>query len=138
MNVSPDGRPLAYGVETGGFERIVLDGQEQRTFDAVAAGSLGFSPDGGHLGYIAGSQSARFAVVDDSRKPRFDMVGYLNFSPDGRYAVYAATQGTSAFTVVNDRPASHQYDAIWLAHGQKLPFDSPKKFHYLAIKEGSI
>jgi len=97
-----------------------------------------FSPNSDHLGYIAGSRTVRFAVVDNNRKPRFDAVGYLNFSPDSQSPVYAAIAGAKAFTVVEDKPALHQYDAIWLAHGAKLPFDSRRGFHYLAVKDDSI
>jgi len=135
---SPNGQHLAYGVQTGEFEMVVLDGREGRIFDAVAAGSLVFSPNSDHLGYIAGSRTVRFAVVDNNRKPRFDAVGYLNFSPDGQSTVYAAIAGGKAFTVVEDKPALHQYDAIWLAHGRKLPFDSRKQFHYMAVKEDGV
>ena len=36
------------------------------------------------------------------------------------------------------RKPSHRYESIWNIQGTRLLFDSRKKFHYLALKEGNI
>jgi hypothetical protein len=68
------------------------------------------------------------------------MVGYVTFTPDGTSVLYAAIKlkGKKTFTVVDDKEAAHQYDGIWMPRGAKFTFTAPKKFYYLAVKEGNM
>jgi len=40
--------------------------------------------------------------------------------------------------VVDEKEAAFQYDAIWMPRGSKFIFTSPRRFHYLAVKEGKM
>ncbi len=138
MKFSHNGRAFAYTAREGREERVVVGDKEGRLFDRVGGGTLVFSPSGRRVGYIARSGRVTFAVVDDLRKPRYDMIGYLTFTPDGRSVVYAAIRGKKTFTVVDEKESTAQYDAIWMPRGAKFTFTSPRRFHYLAVKEGRM
>jgi hypothetical protein len=166
IEFSPNGQVLAYVVAQNSMEAVVTEplasagagpraakrkaglapvepkpaeGEGQpRFFDRIGGGTLVFSSSGRHLAYVARSGRWSFVVVDNMRKPRYDMVGFLTFTPDGRWPVYAAMKGRKTFTVVEDRESSHQYDAIWMPRGEPLRFVSPTRFRYLAVKEGNI
>jgi len=51
-------------------------------------------------------------------------------SPDGRRIAYVRQIG--------DQQAAHRYQAIWNVPQSGLLFDGPRKFHYLALKGGSV
>lgn len=138
MLFSPDGRRLACVAQDGESEAVVLDGIQERTFDAIGGGSLVFSPDSRKPGYIARSGRARFVVIDRARKPRYTMVAYLTFTPDSRHYAYIALDETGAFTVVDDLRAAHRYDSVWNPAGAKLLFDYRDQFHYIAVKDDEI
>ena len=138
LHFSPNGKRLAYCASAGAATMVVLDGREGRIFDRVGGNTLVFSLDNQHFGYIAKLGRASFAVVDGRRKHRYDMVGYLTFSPDGQHYVYAATKGAEAFTVVDEKEGAHRYQSIWTVPEARLIFDSRRKFHYLAVKDGDI
>jgi Tol biopolymer transport system component len=155
MVFSPNSKYLASIVQLGTTEMVVLNlleknmFQEQAIFDRIGGGTLVFSPDSNRLGYIGRAGSKSFVVIASAsvakrgssrqnRKRGYDMVGYLNFTPDSDHYVFAATSGDKAFTVVDDQEAAHRYQSIWNIQGTRLLFDSRKKFHYLAAKEGSV
>jgi len=138
MVFRPDGSLLACRVEKDGAEMVLMDGRAQRSFDRVGDGTLVFSADGRHFGYAARVGDASFVVIDGVRKPRYDMVGYLTFSPRADHYVYAATRGREAFIVVDEEEAEQAYDEIWTVPEARLIFDTPHRFHYLAIREGTI
>jgi WD40 repeat protein len=136
---SPDGRSLACKVRAAGTQMVVHDGREGRIFNRVGDGTLVFSPNSQRLAYVAMvSHKDSCVVVDEKRRHRYDFAGYLTFTPDNRAPVYAADNGKKAFTVVDEGEAVRQYDGIWNVRGEKLIFDSPKKFHYLGVREGKI
>jgi len=137
IKFSRDGRSLAYAAKSGAAEMVVLNGQEERPFDRIGSGTLEFSP-GGKLAYIANTGDVSFAVVDGKRKPRYDLVGYLTFTPDGSRTVYIAVSGDEAFTVVDDQQAAHRYEGVWNVRGRKLLFDTRRRFHYMAVKDGNM
>lgn len=134
----PDSALLACRVAKHGAQMVLLGDQLQRPFDRVGDGTLVFSADGRRFGYAARLRAASFVVIDAARKPRYDMVGYLSFSPRGDHYVYAATRGKEAFTVVDEQEADHRYEAIWTVPEARLIFDSPRQFHYLAIRGGTL
>ncbi len=135
---SPDGRSLAYKVRAAGTQMVVRNGREGRIFDRVGDGTLVFSPNSQRLAYVAKAGRNSCVVVDEKRRHRYDLVGYLTFTPDNRAPVYVAMNSKKAFTVVNEAEAARQYDGIWNVRGEKLIFDSPKKFHYLGVREGKM
>jgi hypothetical protein len=136
--ISPDSKTVAYVARQPGVSRVVVNDKPDREYDRVGDGTLVFSGGGRRLAYVARSGRASFVVVDGKRKPRFDLVGCVNFTPDGRAAVYAALRDKKAFCVVEDKASRESFDAIWLAPGERIPFDSPKKFHYLAVRDRVI
>ena len=142
MRFSPDGRFLAYTVKLGTAlnftEMVVVNNRPQKIFDRVGGGTLVFSPNSRRLGYIARVGNKTVAVVGGKRGKSYDRAGYLNFSPDSRHYVYAATEGDRVFTVVDAAESAHRYDAIWQVRGERVIFDTPAKFHYLAVKKGNI
>jgi dipeptidyl aminopeptidase/acylaminoacyl peptidase len=135
---SPDSKTIAYVARRPDEQMVVVGEKPQRAFDRVGDGTLVFSSGGRRLAYVARSGRASFVVVDGKRKPRFDLVGCVTFAPDGRSPVYAALRDKKAFCVVEDKPSRETFDAVWLAPGERIPFDSPKKFHYLAVRNREI
>lgn len=144
---SNNGRRLAYVIRSGPTQMVVEiefgENSTQKTrahrlFDRVGGNTLVFSPNSERVGYIARSGRATFALIDGKRKPRYDMIGYLTFSPDNRRFVYAATRGDKAFTVVDEAEAAHQYTIILNPPDTRLIFDTRKRFHYMAVKDGNL
>ena len=117
---------------------MVLDGREGRAFDRVGGGTLVFSPNSARFGHVARLGNASFVVVDDVRKPRYDMVGYLTFSPDSRRCVYAATKGAEAFTIVDQRECNTRYEQIWTVPDARFPFSDRAAFQYLGLKQDAL
>ena len=110
--VSPDCRRVAY-VARGGRKRfVVVDGQEQRQYDRVETGSLGFSPDGQRVAYVA-LTGKRYVAVDGQEVGQYDRVerGSLVFSHDSQRSGYVAGSGKKWFVVV-DGIKGKQYDKI--------------------------
>lgn len=148
MLFSPDSKRFAYvakvndeqGESLG--ETVVEGDREHYLFDRVGGNTLVFSGSSRHLGYIGRVRQASFAVIDGKRKPRYDMVAYLTFTPDSRTYAYAAVKVAlkppKAFSVVDDKDSDRLFDEIWNPPGVRLLFDSPKKFHYMAIKENQL
>jgi len=144
---SNNGQRLVYTVKSGVAQMVVEVAfgekgdqriRDHRVLDRVGPNTVVFSPNSQRLGYIGRSGKATFVVVDGKRKPRYDMAGYLTFSPDNAHYVYAATRDDKAFTVVDEAEAAHHYDAIWTPPDSRLVFDTRKRFHYLAMKEGKL
>lgn len=108
---SPDGKRFAYAACKNGKWRVVVDGAEQKAFDAVAEGSLKFSPDGKNLAYAA-AVGEKWTIVANGREGRlYDAVSHLTFSANGKYLAAIARIGVTETVVVNGRE-SRLWDRI--------------------------
>ena len=113
FKVSPDGRRVAYGVRSGGKQRIVVDGKEEKLYDAVVENTLVFSPDSKRVAYGVRTGNQWCMVVDGKEEKHYDAlgVGTLVFSPDGKRVAYGVRTGSKECVVV-DGKEEKQYDAI--------------------------
>lgn len=134
---SPDGRHLAYLARQGKEAFAVLDGQAQKKYDGVGMGSLLFSADGKRLAYSARSGGKWFVVADGREQKAYDCVGSLAFSPDGRQLAYAAYSAGRACVVVEGKEEAG-FEGILAIAGAGVVFESPARFHYLALSGGHI
>jgi hypothetical protein len=90
---SPDGRHVAYEVNTDGKSRIVVDGVAGKPYDHIAY--FHFSSDGSRFGY-AGVVNKKWIIVADGKEiGECDLTGWANpvFSLDGKRVAYSATHG---------------------------------------------
>jgi hypothetical protein len=91
---------------------VVLDGRAGQRFDGIDRnGTLGFSPDGGHLAYAAKQGGAWHPVRDGEVGPGFDAVAPLVFNRDGSRLAHFAAKGRNAFVVV-DGVAGPMFDRV--------------------------
>ena len=81
---SRDGKRLAYLAKKDGKWRVVVDGAEQKAYDAIGAGTLRFSPDGQILAYAAQSGGKWLLVANGREGKPYDGVSDLVFSPNSK------------------------------------------------------
>jgi hypothetical protein len=112
-----------------------------------------FSPDGFHVAYIARSGKAWHVVRDGRRSPGYGDVVALAFSPDSRHLVYRASSSddrrlaltlsgfallnvliSSWLVVVDDGDSILADGAEGWFDGTGFVFDSPREFHWVAIR----
>jgi len=62
--VSRDGLHVAYAVQNGGKQLVVIDGKPGPEYDGISAGNLVFSPDGKHVLYVARKGDKQLVIVD--------------------------------------------------------------------------
>ena len=115
---SPDHRHEAEVQAHGSQQWVELDGEEFGPYAGVAAHSVVFSPEGGHLAFPAVRDSSWFVVRDGQEGSRWDGIGQLVFSPDGSQLAYAATLGSDWY-VVRDSTVSLPADSL-LANSLKF------------------
>jgi Tol biopolymer transport system component len=100
---SPDGKRLAYAVQTGNKWHVVVDGKEGRPYDSVISGTLAFSPDGKRVAYGAEQGNKQSVVVDEKESRQYDSIvtlggGKIVFdSADGLH--YLAAKGGAIYLV---------------------------------------
>lgn len=69
------GERLAYCIWTASKKgHVVVDGQQGQPYDDIMSKTLGFSPDGKHVFYAAGTGEKRYIVIDDTH-----ISGYRGF-----------------------------------------------------------
>jgi WD40-like Beta Propeller Repeat len=113
VTFSPDGLRTAYRAQSqkGGPVVMVVDGQEQGSYDQIYDDETIFSADGKHLGYRASLGGKQFFVIDGVPGKAYDapptgaLLG-LVFSADGRSA-YRVKQRDECFVVVDGREGPH-------------------------------
>ena len=91
----------------------VVNGREEKQYDAILEGTPHFSPDSRRVAYAAGVGDKQFVVVDEREEKQYDAIleGTPHFSPDSRRVAYAAGVGDKQFVVADGREEK-QYDAI--------------------------
>jgi Tol biopolymer transport system component len=96
ITFSPDGKRFACVVGRKKDDKacVLLDGNEQKWFDNILAGSPVFSPTGEKVAYRAARGDKRLVVVDSTEGPLYDgLARELLFSPDGSRLAYFASRG---------------------------------------------
>ena len=91
FKVSPDSKRIAYVAGEGSKWRVVVDGKEEKQYDATGAGPI-FSPDNRRVAYAAGVGNKSFVVVDEIEGTPY-------------YAIISMGGGRIVF----DRPDSFHY-----------------------------
>ena len=62
----------------------MIDGQPGKVYNAIAPGSLVFSPDGKHIAYAAKDGDRQLIVADGIESKRFNYIGPPVFSADSK------------------------------------------------------
>jgi hypothetical protein len=116
----------------GNKQFVVVDGMEEKQYDGIG-GSLTFSPDSKRVAYGAKVGNKWLVVVDGQEQKPYDTIlqGTPMFSPDSQRVAYGAKGGNKNWFVVVDGNEGKKYDGL-LGGGNKVIFDSPDAFHYLA------
>ena len=125
IQVSPDGKRIAYVAETMLGQMVMLDGTDGpqvkhignfvkldgsiHSYDRIQ--DLVLSPDGNRVAYHATHHGKQFVVVDAAKGAEHDGIGYIFFSPDSKRVAYGAIRRTKKFAVVDDA-AETEYDGI--------------------------
>lgn len=133
---SPDSERLIF--LTGDNGELYLNENGQQTalpYEGVLDDSIVFSPDSKILALTALSAGKRLVVVDGNEGKGYDDIpgSHVFFSPDSKWIVHAAKDGEKRFVVVNGQEGEH-FDAILFGNSPGILFDSPNKFHYLALR----
>jgi len=109
MEVSPDGKQIAYKRFSEQGQSVIFDGNEYGPYDEVEF--LDFSPDSQHLVFIATITDKSFAVLDGIEQQYYDLIlASARFSPDSEHIIYEARQGKKTIAVIDY--TEFTYDAI--------------------------
>lgn len=127
---SPDGRRLAYKVETANGKHAIkvadlseVDGAPSPDasylpLNAVAGPEFDdvdqatFSPDGTRVGYAAFDKGRWHVMVDGQRGPSYADASGPAFSPDGRAVAYPATRNRKKYFVTRGDQDGPSFDGI--------------------------
>jgi hypothetical protein len=137
----PNGRHVAMLVRTDGGERVDVDGQTGKTYDAVgqkpipgsgAGGAFGrqlvavvFSPDGNRIAYPARLGQVEMLVVDGREGPVYDSIKFITFSRDSQHVAYVADKANKQMLVVDGKEGP-AYSGIYLWYiAWESPFLNP-------------
>jgi len=139
---SPDGRRVAYMIMAGEGLAVVCDGQKGESFEGIAEGSLAFSPDGKHFGYV-GTRPGQQYVVVDGQVHEYDGVSKqgIVFSPDGSRVGWVAARDKSQFAVI-DGQEGHPYDGIspqgilFSPDGKRYAYVAHSAEKYVVVMDG--
>ena len=126
---SPDGRHLAYVVQDGVHQRVILDGKKGPQFNGILLkpGQFVFSPDSTRLAYVAAKDKKMLLVDNGNPGKPFEMAAKPAFSPDSRRLAYTVKDGNQWHVLENGKPGPG-FDAV------DVPFFSPdsKRLAYMA------
>jgi hypothetical protein len=130
---------VAYAAKAGNKFFVVLDGTEEKPYDGIMQGGAPtFSPDSRRVAYSAQAGNKWFVIVDGKEEKPYDAIlpGSLTFSPDSQRVAYGAKGGNKNWFVVVDGNEGKKYDGflniVSGPGGNRVIFDSPDAFHYLA------
>ena len=92
---------------------MIVNENVQARHDAIAGGSVVFSPDGSRMAYAARADGKWFFVIDGKAGNQYDRLGaQFAFSPDGERLAYWASEGAGSFVFV-DGERHGPYDGIY-------------------------
>jgi hypothetical protein len=139
FQISPDSQRVTYAARVGAKQFVVVDGNEEKLYDAIVPDTLNFSPDSQRVAYVARVGTEQLVVVDGNQKQHYDGIleGTLSFSPDSQRVAYAVRVGAKQFVVVDGKKEKH-YDAIVTTGGGRVIFDPENNLRYLAGKGSAI
>ena len=87
VTVSPDSRRVSYGAGAGDKQFVVVDGREEKQYDAILEGTPLFSPDSRRVAYVAGVGDKQFVVVNGREEKQYDgITDSSTFQYDGQPA----------------------------------------------------
>jgi len=112
LTFSPDSQRVAYAAKVGGKQAVVVDGNADKPYEAIADGPI-FSPDNRRVAYAAKVGGKQVVVVDGKEEQSYDGIGLgsLIFSRDSRRVAYVAKVGGKQ-VVVLDGKDQKSYDGI--------------------------
>jgi hypothetical protein len=127
----PDGRVIGIA-ERGAKQFLVIDGVEQRPYDAVSG--LSFGDSGKRMAYAVVIGNERSIVVDGKKHKQPDgfMLTAISFSPDGRHFAYSVSLAKKDTVVIDDAPYPMEGGEMDLAFG--LHF-TPNSRHTIYVNE---
>lgn len=139
---SPDGRRVAYMVMDGSGVAVVVDGVKGEPFEGFATGSLVFSPDGAHYGYV-GTRPGKHIVVHDGKLHEYSGVSKQGvvFSPDSSRVGWVAEREGRQLVVV-DGSEGPEYDGIapqgilFSPDGKRYAYQAKSAGKYLVVVDG--
>ncbi|MBU0609105.1 MAG: hypothetical protein KKI08_14560 [Armatimonadetes bacterium] len=131
LTFSADSRHFAYGARRGEQRVVVVDGQEQGSYEGLGSGSPVLSADGAHVAWLA-KQGGKWGAVVDGQAQDFtwDTVGKdTAFIADGSRFVYETCQGDwktgQHFVIVGDQrygPYLGVWPYVFAPVGSRLAF----------------
>jgi Tol biopolymer transport system component len=99
---SLDSRHFTYAARQGRTWRLVLDGLEQASYDAVFGPE--FSPDSQRLAYRAREGKNWFVVLDGARRPGdFQVLKSPVFSADSKRVAYVGCAAVTCGAIIDDK-----------------------------------
>jgi hypothetical protein len=138
FKVSADNKRIAYIVQVGNEQLVVVDGIEGRLYDSIVKGSLVFSSDSKRFAYVAQEGNKQIVVVDGAEEKPYDgMKTNPIFSSDSKNVVYIALVDDKVCVVVNGKEGK-LYDEILNTGWGKIVFDSSDSLYYFARKGSTI
>ena len=139
---SPDGRRVAYMIMDGAGVAVVVDGKKGESFEGFATGSLVFSPDGQHFGYV-GTRPGRHVVVHDGKLHEYSGVSRQGvvFSSDSQHVGWVAEREGRQLAVL-DGVEGAGYDGIapqgilFSPDGKRHLYQAKSADKYLVVLDG--
>lgn len=147
---SPNSEHVAYFINRGGSQILVIDGKEEHVCkdaylengkpsgkEAVDDRSLTFSPDGGRFAYVVVAAGRQWVVSNGVAHKKYDSILPPGpcFSPDGQHLVYGARVSSNTCVIVRDGKEGSRIDAPGV---RNLVFNCDgSKLAYLEVQQAS-
>ena len=140
LRMSWDGSRIAFAVRKGEKVVQIIDDKPGPEYDKLEAAL--FSENGQHVAYLAGTEAARFVVVDGKEQTDFEEIvkNTLVFSPDGGRVAYGALKN-GKYRMVVDGTASGAYDGVGVPSfspdGKHVTYRAGKSEQALVFVDGT-